>query len=103
ASADLSDVTKAIESAKKAWDSGWRDLNPGKRSEILFNIARLLRDNLERIAQLEMLQIGKPISDARDETTLGARVFEFYAGAVTRLYGQTIPVARGGFDFTIKQ
>ena len=33
----------------------------------------------------------------------GARVFEYYAGAVGKFFGQTIPVARGGFDFTIRQ
>ena len=103
AAADLSDVNTAVDSAHRAWESGWRDLNPGKRAEILHNIARLLRDNLERIAQLEMLQIGKPISDARDEAGLGARVFEYYAGAISRFFGQTIPVARGGFDFTLRQ
>src|SRR5207244_9382620 len=53
--------------------------------------------------RMETRNIGKPITDARDEVALGARVFEFYAGAVTRLYGQTIPVARGGFDFTLRQ
>jgi betaine-aldehyde dehydrogenase len=62
-----------------------------------------LRENVERIAQLETLHIGKPISDARDEAALGARVFEFYAGAITKFCGQTIPVARGGFDFTLRQ
>ena len=103
AAADLSDVNTAVESAHRAWESGWRDLNPGKRAEILHNVARLLRDNLERIAHLEMLQIGKPISDARDEAGLGARVFEYYAGAISRFFGQTIPVARGGFDFTLRQ
>jgi betaine-aldehyde dehydrogenase len=103
AAADVADVNVSVESAHKAWESGWRDLSPGKRTEILFNIARALRDNLETLAQLEMMQIGKPISDARDEIGLGARVFEFYAGAVTRLYGQTIPVAKGGFDFTLRQ
>jgi acyl-CoA reductase-like NAD-dependent aldehyde dehydrogenase len=102
AAADVSDISAAVESAQRAWESGWRDLNPGKRSEILFNVARVLRENLEQIAQLEMLQIGKPISDARDEAALGARVFEYYAGAVTKFYGQTIPVARGGFDFTLR-
>jgi betaine-aldehyde dehydrogenase len=102
ASADLADVNSAIESAQRAWESGWRDLKPGKRSEILFNIARLLRENLETIAQLETLHIGKPISDARDEAGLGARVFEYYAGAITSFCGQTIPVARGGFDFTLR-
>lgn len=103
AAAEIKDINQAVESAHKAWESGWRDLTPGKRSEILFNVARALRENLETLAQLEMMQIGKPISDARDEVGLGARVFEFYAGAVTRIYGQTIPVAKGGFDFTLRQ
>ena len=103
AAAGPADLNAAVESAHRAWESGWRDLNPGKRSEILFSVARALRDNLERLAHLEMLQIGKPISDARDEAALGARVFEFYAGAVTQFSGQTLPVARGGFDFTLRQ
>jgi betaine-aldehyde dehydrogenase len=103
AAADPADVDKAVESARNAWESGWRDLPPGKRSEILFKVAQALRDNLERIAQLETLQIGKPIADARDEAGLGARVFEFYAGGITKFCGQTIPVARGGFDFTLRQ
>lgn len=102
-SADSADVNAAVESAQRAWESGWRDLSPGKRSDILFNVARALRENIERIAQLEMLHIGKPISDARDEAGLGARIFEFYAGAVTKFGGQTLPVARGGFDFTLRQ
>jgi len=103
AAADTPDINAAIESAHRAWESGWRDLTPGKRTEVLFNIARLLRENLEQLAQLETLQIGKPISDARDEIALGARVFEYYAGAISKFCGQTIPVARGGFDFTLRQ
>jgi betaine-aldehyde dehydrogenase len=103
ASAGASEIDGAVTTAHKAWETGWRDLPPGKRSDILFSVARALRENVERIAQLEMLQIGKPISDARDEAALGARVFEFYAGAVTKFGGQTLPVARGGFDFTLRQ
>ncbi len=103
ASADASDMDAAVESAQRAWETGWRDLTPGKRTEILFNVARKLREDGEEIAQLETLQIGKPISDARDEAALGARVFEYYAGAITQFCGQTIPVARGGFDFTLRQ
>jgi betaine-aldehyde dehydrogenase len=103
AAADSSDVNAAVESGHRAWESGWRDLAPGKRTEILFNVARKLRENQEEIAQLETLHIGKPISDARDEAGLGARVFEYYAGAITKFFGQTIPVARGGFDFTLRQ
>lgn len=103
AAADAADVDAAVQSAQRAWVGSWRDLAAGKRTEILFNVARLLRENVERIAQLETLHIGKPITDARDEAALGARVFEYYAGAVTKLFGQTIPVSRGGFDFTLRQ
>jgi len=103
AAAEITDVNTAVESAQRAWESGWRDLTPGRRTEILFKVARALRENIERIAELERMQIGKPISDARDEAGLGARVFEYYAGAVTKFCGQTIPVSRGGFDFTLRE
>ena len=93
----------AVESAHRAWDAGWRNLAPGKRAEILFSIARVLREHREALAQLECANIGKPISDARDEIGLGARVFEYYAGAIGQFCGQTIPVARGGFDFTLRE
>ncbi|MGE3311114.1 MAG: aldehyde dehydrogenase [Limisphaerales bacterium] len=103
AAADVGDVGAAVESAQRAWVSGWRDLPPGKREAILHAVARKLREHQEEIAQLERLQIGKPIVDARDEAGLGARVFEYYAGAVTKFGGQTLPVARGGLDFTLRQ
>ena len=45
----------------------------------------------------------KARGDARDEAGLGARVFEYYAGAISRFGGETLPVARGGLDFTLRQ
>src|SRR5258706_15878087 len=65
AAAGVADVSAAVISAHRAWESGWRDLAPGRRTEVLFNVARVLRENTERIAQLETLHIGKPIGDAR--------------------------------------
>ncbi|MCO5053929.1 MAG: aldehyde dehydrogenase family protein [Verrucomicrobiae bacterium] len=103
AAANAAEAGAAVESAHRAWKNGWRDLAPGKRAAMLFAVAHRLREHLEEIAQLEMQQIGKPISDARDEAGLGARVFEYYAGAISRFGGETLPVARGGFDFTLRQ
>jgi acyl-CoA reductase-like NAD-dependent aldehyde dehydrogenase len=101
--ADVPEVNSAVESAHRAWKQSWRDLSPGKRTEILFNVSKQIRANAAELAHAEMTNIGKPLADARDEIALGARVFEYYAGAVTKFYGQTIPVARGGFDFTLRQ
>lgn len=103
AAAQPADVDVAVRAAHRAWESGWRDLTPGKRTEILFNVARAVRENLAEFAELEALEIGKPISDARDEAALSARIFEYYAGAITKFCGETIPVSRGGFDFTLRQ
>ncbi len=101
--AEVQDVVDAIEGAFGAFEGGWRDLAPGKRAEVLFQIARLIRDNVSLLAETECRNIGKPIGDARDEVLLGARVFEYYAGGVGRFFGQTIPVSKGGFDFTWHQ
>ncbi len=103
AAAAVADVHAAVESAHRAWEQGWRDLPPGRREAILYAVARRLREHQEDIARLETRQIGKPIRDARDEAGLGARCFEYYAGAVSKFGGQTLPVARGGFDFTLRQ
>ncbi len=103
ASATTGDADAAITGAHRTFEQSWRDYAPGKRAEVLFRIARVLREHAEELSQLESLSIGKPIADARDEVAMGARAFEYYAGAVSKFCGQTIPVARGGFNFTLRQ
>src|SRR6266567_3324870 len=103
AAATAGDVDGAVAGSQAAFVQSWRDLSPRRRTDILFAVAQAIRQRAEQLAQLECRNIGKPISDARDEVLLGARVFEYYAGAISKFYGHTIPVARGGFDFTLRQ
>ena len=102
-SATVDEIGQAVEAGQTAFESNWRDMPPGQRAELLHGIAKLIRENTESIAQLETRNVGKPICDARWEIDAGAKVFEYYAGAIGHLCGQTIPVARGGFDFTLRQ
>ncbi len=102
-SATVDEIGQAAEAGQTAFESNWRDMPPGQRAELLQGIAKLIRENTESIAQLETRNVGKPICDARWEIDAGAKVFEYYAGAIGHLCGQTIPVARGGFDFTLRQ
>jgi acyl-CoA reductase-like NAD-dependent aldehyde dehydrogenase len=46
--------------------------------------------------------VGKPINGARGEVGMVADVFHFYAGAVDKRHGETIPVA-GGVDMTFRE
>ena len=102
-SATTDEISQAVEGAQTAFESGWRDMPPGQRAELLRGLAKRIRDNVESIAQLETSNVGKPIGDARWEADAGAKVFEYYAGSIGHLCGQTIPVARGGFNFTLRQ
>lgn len=103
ADASLHDVDIAAEGAHDAWVSGWRDLAPGARSDALHRFANLIETNADLIGELDSLSMGKPIAAARGEALMGARTFRYYAGALLMPQGETIPVARGGFDFTLRQ
>jgi betaine-aldehyde dehydrogenase len=96
------DVDDAVRAARKAFDEGpWPKMLASQRASVLFRFANLIRENLEEIAQAESRNVGKPISDSRDEVGAGAYCFEYYAGAITKFFGETIPVSKQGFDYTI--
>src|SRR4051812_30650620 len=76
------DIDTAAEKAQKAWRAGWRDLAPGKRTDVLNKLASLIEEHADFIAALDSQSMGKPISGARGEVLSGARTFRFYAGAV---------------------
>lgn len=61
-----------------------------------------VEDHLEELALIETRNVGKPISDSRSEVAMAAQVLHFYAGAVDKHHGSTIPVA-GGVDMTFHE
>ncbi|MDE2591983.1 MAG: aldehyde dehydrogenase [Actinomycetales bacterium] len=51
------EVDLAVEAARKAFPA-WRDLGAKKRGELLENLARLIEENVETLAQIETLDNG---------------------------------------------
>src|SRR3954468_7829102 len=90
--AGVEDVDAAVARARAAFP-GWRDVSPADRGRLLRRLAALVEEHGEELALLETRNVGKPISDARGEVAMVADVFQFYAGAVDKYGGQTIPVA----------
>jgi len=97
------DVDRAVAAAQTAFDGEWSSLSAADRGRLMYRFAQVVRDHEPELAQLESTQIGKPISGAAWEVGQVAKVFEFYAGATTKLHGSTIPVHRPGFDFTLRE
>jgi acyl-CoA reductase-like NAD-dependent aldehyde dehydrogenase len=97
------DVDRAVDAAQAAFDGEWRTWSQTRRGQALARFAALIREHLEELARLESRNMGKPISSARWEIGAVADVMEYYAGAANKLMGETIPVSRPGFDFTLRE
>src|ERR671922_908161 len=100
-SAGVEETDAAVSSAKAAFPS-WRSVAPFDRARLLRRLASLVEEHGEELARLETRNVGKPISDSRGEVQMVAEVFYFYAGAVDKHHGETIPVA-GGVDVTFRE
>ena len=102
--ASPADVEAAVKAARVAFEAGaWSNAAASARARVLYKIAELIRSDAERLATLEARNAGKPIRDARDEVMGAAQCFEYYAGAATRIFGETIPVSAPGLDFTLRE
>ena len=99
------DVDRAVEAAQTAFDErkGWANWAAGKRGRSLAKLADLLKKNSEELAWLESRNGGKPITSARGEIIGASLVFDYYAGAANKVYGQTIPVSKPGIDMTLRE
>ena len=99
------DVDRAVAAARKAFDDrkGWANWPAGKRGRALAQLADRIKKNSEELAQLESRNVGKPIGGARGEVVGASLVFDYYAGAANKIYGQTIPVSKPGVDLTLRE
>jgi betaine-aldehyde dehydrogenase len=99
------DVDRAVAAASKAFQDrkGWAAWPAGKRGRTLAKFASLIKQNSEELAQLESRNVGKPIVGARGEVVGASLVFDYYAGAANKVFGETIPVSKPGLDFTLRE
>jgi acyl-CoA reductase-like NAD-dependent aldehyde dehydrogenase len=99
--AGAEEADAAVARAKAAYP-GWRAVAPADRAKLLYGLADALAARQEELAVLEARNAGKPIGDARGEMGMVVDTFRFYAGAVERTLGDTIPVA-GGVAMTFRE
>ena len=99
--AGVAETDRAVAAAKAAFPA-WRAVKPADRARLLRRVATLVEQHGEELARLETANAGKPLGDSRWEMGMVADVFHFYAGAIDKHYGETIPVA-GGVDMTFRE
>ncbi len=80
----------------------WRAVAPADRANLLRRFSDVVREHVEELALLEVMNSGHTIGNARWEANNVANVLAYYSGAPERLFGRQIPVA-GGVDITFKE
>jgi len=70
---------------------------------MLYKVAQIMRQREAEILQLEVMNNGKAISQARAELTQAIEDFEFFAGAATKIMGNTIPVPGPFLNYTLRE
>ncbi|MBK1870308.1 aldehyde dehydrogenase family protein [Aestuariivirga sp. YIM B02566] len=95
---DKADIDLAVAAARRAFDSGpWSRMSPGERSRIVWKLGDLLEKYADEFAELEALDNGKPVTNARKGDVQGSiEMFRYMAGWATRLNGETIQVSSPG-------
>ena len=102
--AGIEDVDRAVQAARRAFDGGqWSGMLPFARGKVLRRIADGIRARATRIAEIETRNGGKTIANSLNEVESAANVFEYYAGAMDKFFGDTIPMGSGVLDFTLRE
>ncbi len=96
------DVDRAVEAAKKALP-GWLEKTPRDRSELLHRLADVLEEHAEELAQLESVNVGKPLMASRDEMPFSADNLRFFAGAARHLEGKSAGEYIEGYTSMIRR
>lgn len=84
------DVRAAVDAASEA-RARWKATTPTQRADILSKAARILASRADDTAAEMVLEEGKPLADAKNESSRTPKNLELYAGEAYRLTGATFP------------
>ena len=100
----ITDVEKAYQSAKSAFKQ-WSQTTLEERSRILIKISELLETNLQRFAEAESKDNGKPISLAKAiDIPRAASNFRFFGNAITQFASESHEsVGQNAINYTLRQ
>ena len=104
ARAGREDADAAVAAAREAFDKGkWPRLGAARRAGMLHKVAQIMRQREAEILRLEVTNNGKAIGQAKAELNQAIDDFDFFAGAATKIMGNTIPVPGAFLNYTLRE
>lgn len=100
------DVDRAVAAARTALNGPWSRFTPAQRQTLMWRLADAVVDRYEELRFLEVLDMGSPIgTNPRTRVENCAEVLRYFAGAATKIHGETIPNSIGPqiFSYTVRE
>lgn len=102
ADAGTEDIARAAKAAREGYRQ-WRRTPPLARAATMRKMAQRLREHAPQLALLDALDCGNPISEMKSDVMVAAALLEFFAGLVTELKGDTIPMGHDALNYTERE
>ena len=102
AEANAADVEAAVAAARQAFVS-WSRTRPADRAAMLRKVAAILRAHATELAMLDAINCGNPVAEMTRDVLNAAAQFDFFAGLVTELKGDTIPMGEGVVNLSVRE
>jgi betaine-aldehyde dehydrogenase len=102
AEADESDVQAIVEMAQVGFEA-WRQVKPLERAAMLRQIAQVLRENAGELALIDAANCGNPVKEMAGDALAAAAQVEYFAGLVTEIKGETMPMGDGVVNLTVRE
>ena len=92
------DVDLAVAAARRAFEDGpWARMKPTERGKLVWRLGDVLEAHADELAELESLDNGKPIRDARNvDLPFACELLRYMGGWSTKITGQQIPISAPG-------
>lgn len=97
------DIDAAVTAAQGAMNGEWGRTSALERGRILARIGKLVETRIDDLAMIEAMDVGKPLTQARNDAIALARYMEFYGGAADKVHGETIPYLDGYTVYTLRE
>ena len=92
---DAKDVGTACEAAWRAFDKGpWPAMSQTARGKLLRRIGGLIEKHAEHLAQIEVRDNGKLMSEMHAQTKYLPEWFYYYGGLADKIHGAVVPSDR---------
>lgn len=102
ANGGTSDVNTAVEAAQLGFQQ-WRNTLPLERGRIMRRVADVIRSHADELAMLDSADCGNPVTEMSGDVRMAAVGWEFFAGLVTEMKGDSIPMGPGAVNFTVRE